>query len=123
MTCKNIIIAEDENIIALDIKKRIESMGHHVALIVNSGELAIDAALSVKPDLILMDITLKGKVNGIDAGIEIWNKFQIPIIFVTAYLDDFSIGKCQLSKCNFDFIIKPFCQEDFNKKIAHALAA
>ncbi len=123
MNSKKIIIVEDENIIALDIKKRIECMGHRVSLIVNSGESAINAALSLKPDLILMDVTLKGKVNGIDAGIEIWNRFKIPIIYITAYLDDISILKCRLSRCNFDVIIKPFDQEDFNNKIIHALAA
>ena len=123
MIVKKIIIVEDENIIALDIKKRIENMGYLVPLIVNSGESAIKAANIIKPDLIIMDVTLKGKINGIDAGIEIWNHYKIPVIYVTAYLDDNSISKCYKSKCMFDYIIKPFDQTDFKNKITHALAA
>ncbi len=123
MTAKKILIAEDENIIALDIKKRISELGYIVPIIVNSGEMAIEAAGSILPDLILMDVTMKGELNGIDAGIEIWKKYKIPIIYITAYLDEISIGKCQLQNCNFDYIIKPFDQSDFRKKIIHALAA
>ncbi len=123
MITKKILIAEDENIIALDIKKRVEGMGYFVPVVVNSGERAVEAAAGLLPDLILMDVTLKGKISGIDAGIEIWNKYKIPVIFVTAFLDDASKGKCSLSKCKFDYIIKPFDQADFRDKILHALAA
>ena len=93
-----------------------------VSNIVNSGEMAIKFASMIKPDLILKDITLKGNLNGIDAGIDNWKSYKIPIIYITAYLDDISIKKCNKLKCNFDYLIKPFDDDDFKNKIAQALA-
>jgi len=123
MEKKKIIIAEDENIIALDLKKKLENLGFLVPNIVNTGDMAIKFAAIIRPNLILMDITLKGKLNGIDAGIEIWKRYKIPIIYITAYIDDISIKKCIKFKCNFDYLIKPIDNDDFTNKIAHALVA
>lgn len=83
---KNILIVEDEIIIALDLKKTLEKFGHSVKGIVSTGEEAIKLAESLKPDIILMDINLKGNLNGIEAAKEIFeNNPEENIIFVSAF--------------------------------------
>jgi YesN/AraC family two-component response regulator len=83
---KNLLIVEDENIIARDYKLMIEHSGHHVIKIVNNGRDAIEVAIESNPDFILMDINIKGKMNGIEAAEEIYRKqVKSKIIFITAY--------------------------------------
>lgn len=118
-----ILIVEDENIIALDIKTRLTKLGYLVTEIVNSGEKAVEAALKLKPDLILMDISLKGKMSGIDAGIEICKYISVPIIYLTAFFDVHILLNCADCKLYYDYIIKPFDPIDLKNKIQSALAA
>jgi two-component system, response regulator PdtaR len=83
---KNLLIVEDESIIAKEYELMINHNGHHVIKIVNNGPDAINVAVSDKPDFILMDINIKGKMNGIEAAKEIHGKQnQSVIIFITAY--------------------------------------
>jgi CheY-like chemotaxis protein len=83
---KNLLIVEDENIIARDYKIMIEHNGHHVIKIVNNGKDAIEAATASNPDFILMDINIKGKMNGIETAEELYRKqIKSKIIFITAY--------------------------------------
>lgn len=83
---KNLLIVEDETIIARDYKVMIEHNGHHVIKIVNNGKDAIEVAIESNPDFILMDINIKGKMNGIETAEEIYkNQIKSKIIFITAY--------------------------------------
>ena len=83
---KNLLIVEDESIIARDYKLMIEHSGHNVVKIVNNGKDAIEVAVESNPDFILMDINIKGKMNGIEAAEEIHKKqSKSKIIFITAY--------------------------------------
>ena len=83
---KNLLIVEDESIIAKDYKLMVERQGYHVIKIVNNGRDAIAAAVENNPDFILMDINIKGNMNGIEAAIEIYNKHvKSKIIFITAF--------------------------------------
>jgi YesN/AraC family two-component response regulator len=83
---KNLLIVEDETIIARDYKLMIEHNGHHVIKIVNNGKDAIEVAVESNPDFILMDINIKGKMNGIETAEEIYKKhIHSKIIFITAY--------------------------------------
>jgi len=82
-----ILIVEDEGIVAIDVKRYVEKLGYLVTGIVRTGEDAVKAAASQKPDLILMDISLPGKMNGLQAADEVWRKHGIPVIFLTAYRD------------------------------------
>ena len=75
-----ILLVEDENIEALDIKLTLESFGYEVPYIASSGEEAVEKALAIMPDLILMDIILKGNSNGIEVASKI-KKLNIPVIF------------------------------------------
>ena len=117
---KKIMVVEDENIIALDLKKRVTSLGYKVTAVVASGEEAVQFADEYKPDLILMDIYLRGKMNGIDAAEEISKHNNIPIIYVTSYVDDVTLRRLE-STTSFGHIIKPIDQTELELKIEHAL--
>jgi CheY-like chemotaxis protein len=83
---KNLLIVEDECIIAQDYQLMVECSGHHVVKIVNNGKDAVDAAVANNPDFILMDINIKGDMNGIEAANEIHKKhIKSKIIFITAF--------------------------------------
>jgi len=83
-----LLIVEDEVVIAMRLELFFKSRGYEVLGYVTSGEEAVEKALSEKPDLILMDINLNGKMSGLDAGEAIIAEFYIPIIFITGYSDE-----------------------------------
>ena len=110
-----ILIVEDEFIIAEDLKLTLQNFGHEVVSIVSSGEKAIDYADKFTPDIIFMDILLDGEINGIDAAIKIREKYTIPIIFCSAYIDKVTQKETTQVKPGF-FISKPV--EESKIKIA-----
>ena len=83
-----ILIVEDEIITAKALKQRLENMNHSVVGIVGNGEDAIQKAGETSPDIILMDIVLKGNMDGIETAKKIMNIYNIPIIYLTSYYDD-----------------------------------
>ncbi len=83
-----ILLVEDENVINMVTQDRVEGMGHAVCGAVTSGQEAIDQAGALQPDVIIMDITLRGRMDGIEAARQIREKFGIPVIYLTAYDDD-----------------------------------
>ena len=121
MEKKKILIVEDEGIIALDIKKGLESLGYLVSGIIDSGEKAIEEVKRIKPDLILMDIVLKGRINGMDASISIGKFLDIPVIYITSLFDQNYKDQCNCLKLKYDFLIKPFNPEDLRTKVEQAL--
>lgn len=80
-----VLIAEDEAIVAVDIQNQLEAVGYQVLDVATSGRQARDKALSMAPDIVLMDIRLSGPLDGIDAAEAIRRKRDIPIVFLTAY--------------------------------------
>lgn len=88
MTPKKILIVEDENIVALDLRHTLVKLGYKVTSIVNSGEQAIQKVKEEKPNIVLMDIMLKGFLTGVQAAEIIFEEFQTPIIFISAYPSD-----------------------------------
>jgi CheY-like chemotaxis protein len=115
-----ILVVEDEMIIALDIKQRLERMGYAVLGTEVSGEQAIQKAEILKPDLVLMDIKLRGKMDGIQAAEVIRNKFQLPVIFMTAFADEPTIQRARITE-TFGYILKPFEEGELNLNIEMAL--
>ncbi|KAF5430313.1 hypothetical protein C5S42_00490, partial [Candidatus Methanomarinus sp.] len=93
-----ILIVEDEAIIAEDLKMAINNIGFNVVGHATNARVAIEKALEFEPDLIIMDIVLKGQMNGIDASYKIHEKRNIPIIFLTAYSDLDLIEKAKTIK-------------------------
>ncbi len=106
-----ILIVEDEAIIAMKIESSLQNLGHEVTSIVDTGEKAIEKADKDKPDIILMDIRIKGEMDGIAAAEIIRTQFQIPIIFMTAYLDEKRLEKAKLTM-PFGYILKPVSERD-----------
>ncbi len=88
MTNARILIVEDEQIVALDLKNKIMGLGYPAPAIASSGKEAIEKAAELRPDLVLMDIVLKGPMDGVEAAAHIWDRLRIPVVFITAHADD-----------------------------------
>jgi two-component system, response regulator PdtaR len=115
-----ILIVEDFSIVARDIKERLEHMNYNVLDIVNNGEDAIRKSSETKPDIVLMDIVLKGDLDGIETAQKIQADNNIPIIYVTAYYDTNTLKRAA-STLHSGFIIKPFDDLGLDTSIQLAL--
>jgi signal transduction histidine kinase/CheY-like chemotaxis protein len=116
----NILIVEDEKIVAWDIQERLESLGYTIAAQATSGPAAILAANQVKPDLVLMDIQLQGEMDGIEAAQIIYQNHNIPVIYLTAHSDDRTLAAAA-STSPFGYILKPFQARELHSTIQIAL--
>jgi CheY-like chemotaxis protein len=117
---EKILIVEDEEIVVLDIKSALERLGYVVADTANSGDAAIEKTMEVRPDLVLMDIVLKGELDGIDAAEKITALFNIPVIYLTAHTDEATLKRAKVSG-PFGYIVKPFRERDLHIAIEFAL--
>ena len=117
-----ILIVEDEGLIALDLKKRLEQAGYKVVALADNGEDAILNAGNLKLDVILMDIRLRGPMDGVEIADEIRKRFYIPVIFVTAHADCETLDRARITE-PFGYIVKPFHCIDFRVQIEVALSA
>jgi len=114
------MIVEDEWIIANDIKNCLVDLGYMVTSIVATGKEAVDAASADKPDLILMDIMLRGEMNGIDAAREIRKNQRLPIIYLTAYDNQYLVEQAKQTD-NYGYLLKPFKDRELHIAIDLAL--
>lgn len=101
-----ILLVEDESIEALDIKSTLESFNYEVPYVASNGEEAVKKALEIKPDLILMDIILKGDIDGVEAASKV-KDLNIPIIYLTAHSEESTIERAKLTE-PYGYLIKPF---------------
>lgn len=115
-----IMVVDDEAIITTQLQERLTSMGYEVVGRASSGEKSIDMAKLLKPDLILMDIVMPGKMDGIDASEIIRTRFDIPVIFLTAYTDDELIKRAK-DAGPYGYILKPFQERELKAAIEVAL--
>ena len=115
-----ILIVEDEAIIAMNLESDLTRLGYEVTSIVDSGEKAIEKAESDHPDIILMDIRLKGKMDGIETAARIQSRFKIPAIFSTAHLDQKKVAQSG-QDMPFGYLQKPFQEKELQTKIEMAL--
>jgi diguanylate cyclase (GGDEF)-like protein/PAS domain S-box-containing protein len=120
MPKERVLIVEDESIVALDIANSLESLGYIVAGQTDRGETAIQIVEEIQPDLVLMDIRLKGQMNGIQAAEHIYTHFDIPIVFLSAHSDTLTLQNAMLSQA-YGFITKPFEMRELKSTIAMAL--
>ena len=114
------MIVEDERIVAEDIKMKLEMTGYAVAGIASSGKESIKKTETRGPDLVLMDIVLEGKMDGIEAAGVILSRFNIPVVYLTAYSDKKTLKMAKTTE-PFGFIIKPFETQDLFTAIEMAL--
>ncbi|AKB25093.1 response regulator receiver [Methanosarcina sp. MTP4] len=115
-----ILVVEDEHIVAMGIKKMLKSLGYQVTGIASSGEDAISKAESTFPDLVLMDIMLKGNIDGIEAAREIIKRFELPVVYLSAYSDSQILERAKQTG-PFGYIVKPFEEKDLHSSIEVAL--
>ena len=115
-----ILIVEDQVIVARDEQYTLEDLGYIVVGSSVTGEDAIAKAEEHQPDLVLMDIMLKGEMDGIEAAQQIRERFDIPVIFVTAYADRATLHRAKLIE-PFGYILKPFEEADLRTNIEMAL--
>jgi CheY-like chemotaxis protein len=120
MSKARIMIVEDEWTVAEEIKMVLQSFEYTVTSMSSSGEEAIQNAEKDKPDLVLMDIVLEGEMDGIQAANEIRSRFNIPIIFLTAYTDEKILQRASITG-PFGYIVKPFVNEDLKISIEIAM--
>jgi signal transduction histidine kinase len=120
MNERGILIVEDENIVALDMRMRLESMGYHVLGVVDTGEAALDFIARNRPDLVLMDIKLKGGSDGIETARKARETIEIPIIFVTAFTDEGTLERAKLAS-PYGYVVKPFHERELRIAIELAL--
>jgi PAS domain S-box-containing protein len=106
-----ILIVEDEAIVAMEIERRLKKLGYTVPTIIFSGQEAVQAALDLQPDLIIMDIKLKGDIDGIEAAHRIHQQLDVPIIYLTAYSDADILARAKITE-PYGYIVKPFQERD-----------
>ncbi len=116
MSKLNILVIEDEFLVAADIEESLISLGYNVQNTLPSGQAAIDEVNKKLPDLILMDISLKGDMTGIEAATIIRQKHDVPVIFLTANADVSTIEKAKIS-LPYGYIIKPFSEKELQTNI------
>jgi diguanylate cyclase (GGDEF)-like protein/PAS domain S-box-containing protein len=115
-----ILVVEDERIVAGDIRDSLNRMGYEVPAVVTSGEEAIRKAAKLHPDLVVMDIILDGDMDGIEAAERILNRFNIPVIFLTANSEDNTLQRAKLTG-PFGYALKPFEEKELHTTIEVAL--
>ncbi|MFM8322171.1 MAG: PAS domain S-box protein [Chloroflexota bacterium] len=120
MNQPRIYVVEDEAIVNLDICSCLEQFGYCVAGHAASGEEALRQIDQAHPDLVLMDIHLKGELNGIQAAEHIRARHQIPVIFLTAFADQETVQRASLAE-PFGYVVKPFEERELNSAIVIAL--
>ncbi|GAG46103.1 unnamed protein product, partial [marine sediment metagenome] len=115
-----ILVVEDERIVADDIRMSLERLGYAVPAVSVSGEDAINKAEKTRSDLVLMDIILQGKMDGIEAASIIKSRFDVPVVYLTAYADDKTVDRAKITE-PFGYILKPFEDRDLQTTIEMAL--
>jgi two-component system cell cycle sensor histidine kinase/response regulator CckA len=115
-----ILIVEDEDIIAMDLENKLKSMGYAVAALASSGQEAVRKAAAIQPDLVLMDIRLKGAMDGVTAAHQIRALYDIPVIYLTAHADDYTLHRAKKTE-PVGYILKPFEDKELRASIELAL--
>ena len=116
----SVLIVEDEVLIAEELKDRLARLGFSAIAAVDTAEEGIAIAVRQRPDLVLMDIRLKGQTDGIQAAQEIRRQVDLPIVYVTAYSDAVTIERAKGSEYD-GFILKPFQRRELQSTIEVAI--
>ncbi|MCD6185632.1 MAG: response regulator [Deltaproteobacteria bacterium] len=116
MSNLKILVVEDEAIVARDLKNSLENLGYEVTDVVASGEEAVARALALSPDLVLMDIMLKGDVDGVEAADRIRKEIDLPVIYLTAYADEDTLKRAKITT-PLGYILKPFDERELHTSI------
>src|SRR3984893_15243832 len=120
MTAGRIIVVEDESILALHLRKQLSKLGYEVVAVAASGETALRKIAELRPDMVLMDIHIDGKIDGIETATRIPAEFGIAVIYVTAYADESTLERAR-STTPYGYLVKPFSERDLHATLQMAL--
>ena len=120
MNKTTILIVEDEAIIAADLAGKLHFLGYEVVGIEATGEKAVELAMSLRPQVVLLDIWLKGEMDGIETARKIRRQLDIPVIYLTAHTDPATLERAKLTD-PYGFILKPFEEREISTTIEMAL--
>jgi CheY-like chemotaxis protein len=120
MSVIRILIVEDEEIVAMDLEARLGLLGYEIAGNAATGERAVALAQEVRPDLVLMDIRLRGEMDGVTAAGIIRHRFSLPVIFLTAHSEATTLERAKLA-VPFGYLLKPFEDRELRTTIEMAL--
>jgi CheY-like chemotaxis protein len=115
-----VLIVEDEGIVALDLRQRLVRLGYDVPETAASGERAIQAASRHLPDVVLMDIHLQGRMDGIEAAQEIAEVLHLPVIYLTAYSEETTLARARATR-PYGYLLKPFTERELHASIQVAI--
>jgi PAS domain S-box-containing protein len=115
-----VLIVEDQSIIALDLRNALTRLGYSVPAIASAGRDAIEKAARIRPDLVLMDIHLRGEIDGIQAAEEICSRFDVPVVYLTAYADPRTLQRVRITE-PYGYLLKPFQEKELQLTIEIAL--
>ena len=120
MPNEKILVVESEAIVAKDIQNTLKSLGYDAPAIALSGEEAINKSEEIHPDLLFMGIVLKGEIDGIEAAEKIRNHFNIPVVYLAAYMDEKTLQRAETTG-PFGYILKPFEERELHTIIETTL--
>lgn len=120
MAGEKIVIIEDEGLVALALKQCLTGMGYVITATAATGEEAISTLSSERPDLVLMDIRLKGETDGIDLAYWIRQTYRVPVVFLTAHSDEKTLERAKIAE-PFGYILKPFEENSLHSTIEMAI--
>ena len=120
MSPTRVLVVEDENVIAMDLRTRLTRLGYVVPAVVASGAAALQKVEELGPDAVLMDIVLKGDMDGVQAAEQIRERFGLPVIYLTAHSDENTLQRARITE-PFGYILKPFEDRELLTTIEMAL--
>jgi PAS domain S-box-containing protein len=120
MAKARIMVVEDEGVVALQIQEALKGLGYEVPVVAMTGEEAVAKLLETEPDLILMDIHLKGGISGVEAARRIHQRLDVPVVYLTAYSDAETLDQAQLTE-PYGYVLKPFEEKSLHAIIQMAL--
>jgi PAS domain S-box-containing protein/putative nucleotidyltransferase with HDIG domain len=115
-----VLVVEDESVVSKDIQESLKGLGYTVCGTASAGEEAIRKAESLQPDLVLMDIVLKGDIDGVEAAETIRSRFHVPVIYLTAYSDEHTLNRAKVTEPS-GYILKPFDERELHTTIEVAM--
>jgi PAS domain S-box-containing protein len=114
------MVVEDERVVALNIKRRLISLGYEVPVFASNGRQALEEMNAVRPDIVLMDIHIEGSMDGIETASRIPQQLNIPVIYLTAYSGDDTLERARETK-PYGYLLKPFSERELHATIQMAL--
>jgi CheY-like chemotaxis protein len=115
-----LLVVEDEAVVAIDVRGHLERLGYEVLAVADTGEEACRLAAELAPDLVLMDIQLRGAMDGIEAGAQIRRELSLPVIYLTAYADEETLARAKTTGPH-GYVLKPFDERDLHVTLEVAL--